>query len=101
MPCCYPTQLVLRPLTAWVSGGSLQSGILWLYSAINTALSRPDALFKSGDALAKQLGLSRSEVYARALAEYVAEYNGHDLTQRWSAMHAKEDSRIDAGLMRS
>ena len=67
---------------------------------MQTAISRPHALFKSGDALAKQLGLSRSEVYARALAEYVAKYNGHDLTQRWSAMHAKVDSRIDAELMR-
>lgn len=67
---------------------------------MQTAISRPHALFKSGDALAKRLDLSRSDVCARALAEYVAEYHGNDLTQRWSAMHAKEDSRIDAELMR-
>jgi len=66
---------------------------------MKTAISLPDALFKSGDALAKRLGLSRSELYSRALAEYVAKHDGHDLTQRLNAVYANEDSRIDAGLM--
>ena len=70
-----------------------------LYYGMKTAISLPDALFKSGDALAKRLKLSRSELYARALAEYVAKYNGNDLTQRINAVYAREDSRVDAGLM--
>ena len=66
---------------------------------MKTAISLPDAVFESGDALAKRLGLSRSEVYARASAEYVAKYNGNDLTQQINAVYANEDSNIHPALM--
>ncbi|MEK7329802.1 MAG: ribbon-helix-helix protein, CopG family, partial [Candidatus Eisenbacteria bacterium] len=33
---------------------------------MKTAISLPDSLFRSGDALAKRLGVSRSELFARA-----------------------------------
>lgn len=81
--------------------GRLKFGVPKLYSGMKTAISLPDALFKSGDELAQRLGLSRSEVYARALAEYVAKYNGNDLTQRINAVCAKEDTSIDPALMRA
>ena len=38
---------------------------------MKTAISLPDALFRAADRLAAQLGLSRSQLYARALADYV------------------------------
>ena len=82
-----------------VTAGRLMFGILELYSGMKTAISLPDALFKSGDALAKRLGLSRSELYARALAEYVAKHKGSSLTQRLNAVYADEDSRMDPAMM--
>jgi len=48
---------------------------------MKTAISLPDDLFKSGDSLAKRLGVSRSELYARALADFVAKYKTSQLTQ--------------------
>ena len=36
------------------------------------ALSIPDDLFESGETLSKRLGVSRSRLYATALAEFVA-----------------------------
>lgn len=38
---------------------------------MKTAVSIPDELFRSADALARRLGKSRSQVYREALAEYV------------------------------
>ncbi len=66
---------------------------------MKTAISLPDDLFKSGDALAKRLGVSRSELYARALADFVAKHKASQLTQRLNAVYADEDSRVDAGVV--
>ncbi len=63
---------------------------------MKTAISLPDALFKSGDSLAKRLGVSRSELYARALADYVAKHRASQYTQRLNAVYADEESRLDA-----
>jgi metal-responsive CopG/Arc/MetJ family transcriptional regulator len=66
---------------------------------MKTAISLPDALFKSGDSLAKRLGVSRSELYARALADYVAKHRAGQMTQRLNAVYAAEESRLDAATM--
>ena len=66
---------------------------------MKTAISLPDTLFKSGDALAKRLGVSRSELYARALADYVAKHKASQFTQRLNAVYAEEESRLDAALV--
>ncbi len=65
---------------------------------MKTAISLPDPLFRSGDTLAKRLGVSRSELYARALAEFVAKYKAEQITQRLNAVYAAEDSRVDPSL---
>ena len=65
---------------------------------MKTAISLPDDLFRAGDALAKRMRVSRSELYARALAEYVAKYRADQLTQRLNTVYAAEDSRLDPGL---
>lgn len=62
---------------------------------MKTAISLPDDLFRSGDSLAKRLGVSRSELYARALAEYLAKHRTDQITQRLNAVYATEDSRLD------
>ena len=63
-------------------GRAWHADFAWLYSGMKTAISLPDDLFKSGDALAKRLGVSRSELYARALADLVAKHRASQLTQR-------------------
>ena len=66
---------------------------------MKTAISLPDRLFRSGDTLAKRLGVSRSELYARALAEYVAKHRADQITKRLNAVYAREDSRLDSALV--
>jgi metal-responsive CopG/Arc/MetJ family transcriptional regulator len=65
---------------------------------MKTAISLPDDLFRSGDALARRLGVSRSELYARALAEFLAKHKADQITQRLNAVYATEDGRLDPAV---
>ncbi len=69
--------------------------IHWLYFGMKTAISLPDPLFKAGDQLAKRLGVTRSELYARALAEFVAKQKASQYTERLNAVYDAEESRLD------
>lgn len=48
---------------------------------MKTAISLPDALFEAADRMAKRLSMTRSELYARALAAYVKENDGEQITR--------------------
>ena len=65
---------------------------------MKTAISLPDDLFESADVLAERLGLSRSELYATAVAEYLAKHRGEDVTSRLNEVFADEPSGIDPAL---
>src|ERR1041385_7194633 len=65
---------------------------------VKTAISIPDSIFQSADALAKQLGISRSELYAKAVAEYLSRHQGEQITARLDAIHGQEDSRVEPAL---
>jgi metal-responsive CopG/Arc/MetJ family transcriptional regulator len=49
---------------------------------MKTAVSVPDRIFADADRLAKRLKKSRSQVYAEALAEYVARHDEDQVTER-------------------
>ena len=70
------------------------------YSSMKTAISLPDKLFESSDALARRLGLSRSQLVATALAEFLAKHRGRDVTRRLDAVYAEESSALDSGTAR-
>lgn len=42
---------------------------------MKTAISLPDLVFEEAEALANQLGLSRNELYTKALQAYVRRHN--------------------------
>ena len=65
---------------------------------MKTAISLPDDLFASADALASRLGMSRSGLIAAALAEYIAKHRGAKISERLDAVYAVEDSRIDQSV---
>lgn len=64
------------------------------------ALSIPDDLFDSAETLGKRLGVSRSRLYATALADFVAKHQSRKVTARLDAVYATEDSRLDAATRR-
>lgn len=67
---------------------------------MKVALSIPDELFEAAESVAKRLGVSRSRLYATALAEFVAKQQGRKVTDRLDAVYSAEDSRLDARTRR-
>ena len=65
---------------------------------MKTAISLPDELFNSADDLAQRQGMSRSELYAVALAEYVAKQRDEEITVRLNEVLAAESSGVDPAL---
>jgi antitoxin MazE6 len=68
---------------------------------MKVALSIPDDLFESGETLGKRLGVSRSRLYATALAEYVAKHQNRKVTARLDAVYATEESGLDRSIRRA
>ena len=67
---------------------------------MKVALSIPDELFESGETLSKRLKVSRSRLYATALAEFVAKNRGRKITERLDTVYESEDSRLPWALRR-
>ncbi len=65
---------------------------------MKTAISLPDDLFDSADALAEQLGVSRSELYATAVAEYLAKHANQDVTARLNDVYGDQSEGLDPAL---
>lgn len=72
--------------------------IPWYDLGMKIALSIPDELFASAEALAKRLGVSRSRLYASALQEFVAKQRSKNVTERLNGVYAEHDSSLDKTL---
>jgi predicted transcriptional regulator len=57
---------------------------------MKTAISIPDAVFQSADALAERLGLTRSALYARALETFIAEQRKGAITKRLNTVYERD-----------
>ena len=68
---------------------------------MKTAISIPDELFSSADSLARKLGVSRSRLFATALAEYLAKHRTAKVTERLNAVYASEPSELDRTTRRA
>lgn len=68
--------------------------------SMKTAISIPDRVFRSAEQLAERLGVSRSELYSKALAALVDEHQDNLITSRLSEIYGpgREDSSLDPEL---
>ena len=64
------------------------------------AVSIPDDLFETAETLGKRLGVSRSRLYASALADFLAKHRGGKVTQRLNTVYAAQESRVEPGVRR-
>ena len=62
---------------------------------MKTAISIPDPIFDSAEKVAGRLGVSRSQLYARAVHEYVERHRDDEVTQALDHVYAKQSSRLD------
>ncbi len=65
-----------------------------MLAAMKTVISLPDDLFTQADAFAERAGMSRSELYATALREYILSRQQDDLTERINAACAELDTSL-------
>ncbi len=67
--------------------------------AMKTAISIPDPLFQAVEQYAKEKGLSRSQLYARALQHYLETYRYHGITEALNEIYSIEDSALEPGYL--
>jgi metal-responsive CopG/Arc/MetJ family transcriptional regulator len=65
---------------------------------MKTAVSIPDPIFDSAEKLALRLGKSRSELYAKAIQNYVERYQDEKVTAKLNAVYGSESSQLDTIL---
>lgn len=65
---------------------------------MKTAISIPDPLFDAAEEVADRLGMNRSQLYAKALSEYVAKHRDDDVTEALNRVYAKYSSTLDPVL---
>jgi predicted transcriptional regulator len=59
---------------------------------MKTAISIPDAEFEDAEKLAKRLNMGRSEVYRKAIADFVSRHAESRVTERLNEIYSAEDS---------
>jgi metal-responsive CopG/Arc/MetJ family transcriptional regulator len=62
---------------------------------MKTAISLPDLVFTEAEALAERLGISRSELYAKALQAYLRKYNRQQILSELNRVYADESAEVD------
>ena len=65
---------------------------------MKTAISLPDDLFRLAEAAARKLKMSRSQLYATALAEFLDRRRTTKITERIDRVYSKEPSELDPAL---
>jgi len=65
---------------------------------MKTAISIPDSTYDAAEQMASRMGMSRNELYARAVAEYLELHRQSNVTSALNAVYADSDSRLDDKL---
>ena len=59
---------------------------------MKTAISIPDEIFEKAERAAKKLGVSRSELYAKAVRDFVERYRRENLTEKLNEVYSGDES---------
>jgi hypothetical protein len=68
---------------------------------MKTAVSLPDDLFRLAEATARRLQVSRSELYAKAIADFLKSQDGNAITERLNDVYSRHPAKVDSGLRRA
>jgi hypothetical protein len=67
---------------------------------MKTAVSIPDPVFNAAEKLADRLGISRSQLYTRAISELLEQRREDRVTEDLDRIYAQEPSALDLALAR-
>jgi len=65
---------------------------------MKTAISIPDPIFQSAEIMAHQLAISRSELFTKAISEYLEKHKYEDVTESLNHVYAGVSSSLDEEL---
>jgi metal-responsive CopG/Arc/MetJ family transcriptional regulator len=68
---------------------------------MKTAVSVPDELFREADAAARRLRVSRSQLYATAISEFLERQRTDTITERLNEVYARRAAKLDPALHRA
>jgi metal-responsive CopG/Arc/MetJ family transcriptional regulator len=66
---------------------------------MKTAISIPDPLFEAAEQYAQEKGLSRSELYAKAIQHFLDTFRHQDVTETLNSIYGEEESLLDPGYI--
>jgi metal-responsive CopG/Arc/MetJ family transcriptional regulator len=77
-------------------------GYNWGYTLImKTAVSVPDDLFRLAEAAARRLRVSRSQLYATAISEFLNRQQSDAITERLNEVYSRHPAKVDPALQRA
>ena len=62
------------------------------------AISIPDNLFDAAEKVAQRLGISRSELYRRAVQRYLSDLSDHVIREKLDVVYGDDSSTLDPGI---
>ena len=65
---------------------------------MKTTISIPDQLFKQAEFIANELGLSRSELYSKAIEEFIRERDEKKITKKLNGIYHEQNNCFDNAL---
>ena len=68
---------------------------------MKTAVSVPDDLFRLAETTARRLRVSRSQLYATAIAEFLQRQQTDSVTERLNEVYSHRHAKVDPPLLRA
>lgn len=68
---------------------------------MKTAVSLPDDLFRLAEAAASRLRVSRSQLYATAISEFIERRQTDAVTERLNEVYTRRSAKVDPALQRA
>jgi len=62
---------------------------------MKTAISIPDSVFEAAEKFARRVGVSRSQLYTKAVKEYLKDHRNESVTKKLDEIYSEESSCLD------
>ena len=66
---------------------------------MKTAISIPDNVYNAAEMVAKKLNISRSELYTKAVKDYINKHEKSHITEALNSVYTEENSSLDVAIL--
>lgn len=66
---------------------------------MKTAISLPEDLFRMAEVAARKMRMSRSKLYATAIAEFLERRSADRITEKLNEVYSRQSSKLDPELL--